>query len=160
MFIISGMATRRGAGIIRFVLAASALLAVAGQVLGQAHETKCANSTVADAWGPKVAEQAKSFLAELQKAVESSDAAKVARLVQYPVRIIGDGRQIKIAHQSDFIHKYSSIITPKVRAAILAQSAECLFGNYQGMMIGDGQIWFQPEASGQMRIITINTDAP
>ena len=43
-----------------------------------------------------------------------------------------------------------------VREAILKQSQECLFGNDQGVMIGNGQIWFQPEPSGKMKIITIN----
>jgi len=159
MFII-GIAIKGCIRIIGRCLAASVLLAIMGQSLGKAQEAKCQNSTVADAWGPKIAEQAKSFLTELQKAVESNDAAKVARLVQYPVSVYGTGRQSKISRESDFIQKYSSIITPKVRKAILSQSAEYLFGNYQGMMIGRGYIWFQPEANGRMRIITINTDAP
>lgn len=150
----------RGTRIIGRCLAAIILLTVAGHSLGRAQDSKCNNSTVADAWGPKFADQARSFLTELQKAVEGNDAVKVARLVQYPVRIIGDGRQSKITRPSDFIQKYSSIITAKVRKAILAQSAECLFGNQQGVMVGNGEVWFTQDSRGQMRIITINTGAP
>jgi hypothetical protein len=109
-------------------LAASVLVASAAQAQAMARETRCENSTVADAWGPKIAEHAKSFLAELQQAIKNNDAAKVARLVCYPVRINGEKRQFKISRQPDFIQSYSSVITPKVAKAILAQSADCLFG--------------------------------
>jgi hypothetical protein len=31
---------------------------------------------------------------------------------------------------------------------------------WQGMMVGNGQLWFQKEASGEMKIITINVSIP
>ena len=91
--------------------------------------------------------------------VTADDAAGFARLVHYPVRVFDARGQRKIARRSYLVQKYSSIVTPDVRNAVLAQSADCLFGNYQGMMIGNGQVWFQPEANGDMRIVTINTAA-
>ena len=51
-------------------------------------------------------------------------------------------------------------MTSRVRHAILAQSASCLFANGQGVMIGRGQIWFQEQSDGKMKIITINLGAP
>ena len=122
--------------------------------------SNCPNSTVQDAWGPEVTSQAKSFLVTLQKVVESNDSAGFARLVHYPVRIIDGARMSKIANRSTLIRKYSSLMTANVREAILKQSQECLFGNDQGVMIGNGQIWFQPEPSGKMKIITINLTTP
>jgi hypothetical protein len=51
-------------------------------------------------------------------------------------------------------------MTPKLRRAILDQSPACLFGNYHGVMIGSGQIWFDEQPGGAMKIITINLNAP
>ena len=122
--------------------------------------SNCPNSTVQDAWGPEVASQAKSFLVTLQKVVESNDSAGFARLVHYPVRIIDTGRISRISNRSTLIRKYPSLMTANVREAILKQSQECLFGNDQGVMISNGQVWFQPQPSGKMKIITINVTSP
>ena len=137
------------------------VITAAPRVLYASQSTSnCPNSTVQDAWGPQIAAQAKSFLVALQKVVESNDSAKFARLVHYPVRIIDGARVSKIANRSNLIRKYPSLMTANVREAILKQSQECLFGNDQGVMIGNGQIWFQPEPSGKMKIITINLTSP
>ena len=37
---------------------------------------------------------------------------------------------------------YRRIFTARVRNAILRQRFEKVFGNYQGVMIGDGAVWF------------------
>jgi hypothetical protein len=105
-----------------------------------------------------MASEAKAFLAKLQHIVKTNNKKEFASLIDYPIRVYLGGHLTKISSRSDFVHKYSSIIAPDVRHAILAQSADCLFGNYQGMMIGRGQVWFQPGSDGQMRIITITSD--
>jgi hypothetical protein len=46
-----------------------------------------------------------------------------------------------------------------VRQAIGQQSAKCLFGNYQGAMIGNGEVWFSQQQRGGMKIITVNPTA-
>jgi len=120
----------------------------------------CRNSTVEDAWGPTVASEARSFLGRLQGIIESGDKKQFASLIHYPLRVFDGDRKIEITSRTDFAKKYSSIITSDVRHAILGQSADCLFGNAQGMMIGSGQVWFLPDSSGKMKIITINKTAP
>jgi hypothetical protein len=121
----------------------------------------CRDSTVEDAWGPTVASEARAFLATLQRVVKAGDKKQFAKLIHYPVRVFEDGgRSVEITSRSDLVKKYSSILTPAVRHAILTQSAACLFGNGQGMMIGNGQVWFQKEPDGNMKIITINLPAP
>ena len=39
------------------------------------------------------------------------------------------------------------------------QTAQCLFGNSLGAMVGGGEVWFREQAPGQWKIITINETA-
>ena len=136
------------------------LLITASQIVSTAQSTsKCKNSTIEEAWGPEYASQARSFFATLQRVVESNDSAKFARLIHYPVRLSG-AHVTKITRPSELIRKYSSIMTSEMRKAILAQTPECLFANGQGVMIGNGQIWFQQDQGGKFKIITINVMSP
>ena len=103
------------------------------------------------------------FLTQLQGAVRSNDRAAVAGLISYPLRV-------NVAGQAKFYRNvravqadYDRIFTPRVRSAILAQRFENLFGRDQGVMIGDGAIWFDhscrnPSCSplGPVRIRAIN----
>ncbi len=120
----------------------------------------CDGSTVADAYGPEAAAQAKEFLAEFQRVVKADDKAKFATLVHYPLRVLGGKHNVTIASPSELIQEYSSVMTPGVKRAILAQTGECLFGNDQGMMIGSGDVWFREQQGHGMKIITINLGAP
>ena len=114
------------------------------------------NSTVQDAWGPAIASQAQSFLDKLKRVVKENNKVEFASFVHYPLRVFDRNHDIKISSPSELISKYPHILTPDVRHAILTQSAQCLFANAQGMMVGNGQLWFQQEASGEMKIVTIN----
>jgi hypothetical protein len=116
----------------------------------------CPNSTVADAWGAEFASRAETFLASLQEAVRNDDATRFAALVQYPVRVINGTHTTKIATPDELIRKYSSVVTPIVKQAILEQTPTCLFGNYQGVMVGRGQVWFAEQPGRAMKIITVN----
>jgi hypothetical protein len=33
---------------------------------------------------------------------------------------------------------------------------ECLFANWQGVMIGDGEVWFEEQQNGSVKIKTLN----
>jgi hypothetical protein len=104
--------------------------------------------------------EAKLFLVRLQHIVKSGEKNRFASLIRYPIRILDGKHSVEISSASDFVDKYLSIITPEVRQAILMQSASCLFANGQGMMIGRGQLWFQKQSSGALKIIVINLGAP
>jgi hypothetical protein len=120
---------------------------------------RCGHSTVEDAWGPTVAAEARSFLLKLQHIVKMNDKKQFSLLVHYPIRIRGGKRVIEISSPTELADKYSTVLTSDVKHAILAQSASCLFGNGQGMMVGRGQLWFQKEPNGEMKIFTINPTA-
>src|SRR5262252_6897859 len=95
----------------------------------------CRGSTV-DIFGPTKATAARSFLVALQTALRKDDRKLIASMVAYPLRLrlSGDGGTIR--NRVELLSKYSTVFSPKVKQAILGQSAKCLFGNWQGAMVG------------------------
>lgn len=78
---------------------------------------------------------------QLQKAVAADDGATVATLVRYPLRVEVDGKRREISNAAAFEKDYPHIMTPAVKQAILAQAFDDVFVNWQGVMIGQGQVW-------------------
>jgi hypothetical protein len=76
-----------------------------------------------------------------QKAMIAHDAAAVAALVAYPLRVRVAGHAVTIGTPRDFIAQYDSIVTPAMAAAIGRQRYDALFVNYQGVMFGSGEAW-------------------
>lgn len=103
------------------------------------------------------------FLSRLQSAVRANDKGAVAGLAASPLRVNFEGGPKTYSDRNSIERDYDRIFTPRVRRAILGQRADRLFANYQGAMIGDGQVWFDqtcPNDScsppGPMRIKAIN----
>ena len=118
----------------------------------------CQGSTV-DLQGPKTAKAARAFLAEFQAAVRANDKQKIAHMVSYPVNIIRSGKRTRIHDRQTFLARYDSLFSERLRKVILDQSAHCLFGNANGEMIGNGEVWFSEMGDGSVKIITINPTA-
>ena len=81
-------------------------------------------------------------LATLQDAVRKHDAAAVAALVSYPITINPHKpNALIIRTPATFVARYDQIITPHIAEVIEKQKYEDLFVNYQGAMLGDGEVW-------------------
>jgi hypothetical protein len=80
-------------------------------------------------------------LTDLQRAVSQHNAAAVAALVHYPIKVNPGKHPITIKNPKAFIKDYDRIITPDIAAAIYKQKYDALFVNSQGVMIGDGEVW-------------------
>lgn len=76
-----------------------------------------------------------------QKAVVAKDAAAVAALIAYPLRVKLGGKVVAIRDARDFIVHYAAIVTPAMAAAIGRQRYGTLFVNYRGVMFGNGEAW-------------------
>ena len=97
------------------------------------------------------------FFHNLQEAVARSDRVGVASVVSYPITVMIAGRKVKLRNRADFLRRYNLAINQRVKHAIADQRAEDLFVNYQGVMIGDGEIWLnQLYRSKLIKIIAIN----
>lgn len=102
------------------------------------------------------------FLIGLQIAILTGDRSRVATLVDYPLEVrIGDER-VTVRTADELVARYEDLFTPEVEAAIERQTYGSLFANDQGVMIGDGQVWFGGVchetscAEPLIRIIAIN----
>ena len=63
-------------------------------------------------------------------------------MVSYPLRTrIGD-KWVRLKTPAQFLEHYDALLPAKTRAAIAQATYEGLFANSNGVMIGDGQVWF------------------
>ncbi len=142
---------------------ASALLlsfAVALPASGQSSsDTQACQGSTVDLQGADVAKKSRAFLAELQSAVKSDNKSRVAAMVSYPLLVIHGSRKTRIKTKAAFLSSYDTIFDEHVRKAVAQQTSKCLFGNYQGAMIGNGEVWFSEQANGTMKIISVNPGA-
>jgi hypothetical protein len=117
--------------------------------------------------GATVASEAHVFLLQLQQAVKADDKNALASLMNYPLRAQLNGKSMSVKTNNDFKRSYNEIITPAIKAAILAQDPNCLSyassgftpedGSEVAIAIGKGELWFNSVGSeGTMKVITIN----
>ena len=118
----------------------------------------CEGSTV-DLQGADFAQKSRAFLVQLQSLVKAEDKPRVAAMISYPLLVIHGSRKARIKTKAEVLNQYGAIFDAHVRQAIAQQSAKCLFGNYQGVMVGAGEVWFGEQQNGAMKIITVNLTA-
>ena len=82
-----------------------------------------------------------AVITTFQKAVADHDAAGVAALVQYPIGLKVNGKEMHIKSAQAFAEHYDGIMTPSITKVVAGQKYEDLFVNYKGIMFGSGQVW-------------------
>lgn len=131
------------------------LLVAAGATGADAQSSGNVDATLDTLFGAH--EPYRQFLDSLKKAVAEDDRAQVAAMVAYPFHVRIDGKVVTLRDQAGFVTDYDRIVTPKVKQAIAGQSYATLFANDQGVMIGDGEVWFSGVGSNAVvRITAIN----
>ncbi|GGA74983.1 hypothetical protein GCM10011385_31270 [Nitratireductor aestuarii] len=101
--------------------------------------------------------QYRAFLEQLQKAIAADDRQAVAAMVDYPFETRIGGKKVRIRDKKRFVADYGKIITRKIKDAVAKQRYEDLFANWQGVMIGDGEIWFSGIGGNDtVKIIAVN----
>ncbi len=100
-------------------------------------------TSLASAAAYEITKEDRDFFNELRTAVLADDAARVAALVQFPISVRVKEKEITLTGSRDFAQHYREIVTSDVKTAVRQQSAERLQKNWQGVMIGSGQIWFE-----------------
>jgi hypothetical protein len=118
-------------------------------------KTDCGHSTVAD-FSPSLQPKANAFLASLKAAVKAQDKRRVAGMMQYPLLVNMSKGHTQIKTTTQFIAEYDRLFTPPIRKAIEEQTPACLFASWQGVMIGGGEVWFEEQSNGSMKIKTLN----
>ena len=111
-----------------------------------------------------------AFLARFQEALKQNDHTDVAALVNYPLLATPD-KKIHIRSRAQLLANYDSVFNSEVRAAILKATADDVWGNSRGFMVGRGVIWFDavvPASQSALgnakkypfKIITVNPAFP
>lgn len=140
-------------------IALAAALALAGAATSALAQDLTTSESVQFLLGDST--QYREAITAFQQAVKAHDAAGVAALVRYPikVRIGGSSRTIKTPQA--FIAKYDSIITPAIAAAVQDEPYGDMMVNAQGVMLGRGEVWIngicrdKACTKSDVRVITI-----
>ena len=83
-----------------------------------------------------------SFLDRLQTAVRDDDPAAVVKLISFPLRVNSGGQSQTYPDAKSVRRDFDRIFTAQVREAILEQRADRLFSRDLGVMVGNGEVWF------------------
>ncbi|HEV3471568.1 MAG TPA: hypothetical protein VG148_19730 [Pyrinomonadaceae bacterium] len=101
------------------------------------------------------------FLAELQRAVAAGERREVSRMVLYPLKVRIRGRRVVLRGPRQFLARYDALFNPHVKSVLAAQKFEGIFRNWQGYMVGRGEVWFEQLAdTGEFKVIAVNNTAP
>lgn len=101
----------------------------------------------------------RAFFDKLKAAVAADDRTTVAGMVSYPLETRIGGKRVKLRDPAHFIASYGQIMTARVKQALAKQDYADLFANAEGLMIGDGEIWFSGIGGGTpatVRITAVN----
>lgn len=98
-------------------------------------------------------EEVTIFLDALKKAVQQDNPKEVAKLISYPCRWNTKKEHKVLKTEKDFLKYYKCIMQKSLKELIEKTQTGDLFVNYQGFMIGNGEIWFDPRKG----IKTFNT---
>jgi hypothetical protein len=112
------------------------------------------------AWAQSEVQAKPAAVLQLQRALRDHDRAWLADHVRYPLRYHGRAVAV-IRNRSDFLRNYDTIVSDRLRSAVLTQDPERVFENWQGLMVGDGShnIWLRESGEGagaRYEIVTIN----
>ena len=153
----------RASEVVRSLLAGLIILvagvtASAGQSAG-AKATPCDGSNVTGPMFSQVGTSeavVKAFLGALQKAVASDDRRKVASMIRYPIVAWARDRDILFKTPASLVASYELVFTAALKKTIAEARTECLFTNWKGVMIHDGEIWMNAPSPRVLKIIRIN----
>ena len=87
-------------------------------------------------------------------AVVKGDKEMAASSIRYPIRVRVGTAVRSIRSRQELISNYDAIFQPAYRQAIAAALPRNMFARDQGIMLGNGQVWFGPDG----RVIALNND--
>ena len=102
--------------------------------------------------------EVRQFLRDLKSGIASTNEKAICDMIEYPLRTT----DVSVSNAAACRENFGTILNRKVVAAVSAQSFDELFVNYQGVMIGSGQVWFSGICrdkgceTSDMKIIAVN----
>ena len=105
-----------------------------------------------DAAGVTNDEIVNSAAAAFRNAVMQNKRDIVAKALIYPFETKVNGKMTRIASARTLLAHYDSIFTSAYRATIAHDVPRLMFARDQGVMLGNGEVWFNPDG----KVITLN----
>ena len=102
------------------------------------------------------------FVENVKTALQKNDATALSTMCIFPLRLNYQDGATKSKHTdvkdaNDFVNSFDKIFTPAMKSAILNQPNSDLFANYQGLMLGNGEVWAQYDAeTNALKIFSVN----
>ena len=112
--------------------------------------------TLGDLYGRDHDEVVNRAAQRFRLAVMGRDKNTVAALIRYPIEITVDGKRLRIKDPRALTLDRERIFTPKYCNAVAQAVPRAMFVNEQGIMLGDGEAWFDSDGN----IIAINPREP
>lgn len=100
-------------------------------------------------------QEVSDFLDTIKQAVAQDNREKIASLIRYPMGIYDGGELIRTyPNSASVLENYDSIVTDQVKSTLSTTNFDGLFVTQEGVMVGQGQIWFN-QIDGDMKIMVI-----
>jgi hypothetical protein len=103
-----------------------------------------------------------NFYSDFKNAVVNRDSIKIANLILYPNTFYyGNNKTFPINDKKSFLKLYSKIFNNKLKQLIINAKDDSLFANSSGIMLGNGQIWFNEvliHGKWVLKIFTLNNN--
>lgn len=84
----------------------------------------------------------KAFFEQIRKAILTEDVKWFSEAIGYPIVLRTSSGEIKLKDKRDFKEHSALVFNARLKSTVRKQSPDSLFKNWQGVMIGNGEIWF------------------
>ncbi len=101
-------------------------------------------------------EDVETFAKEIKSYIKNDKRKEFAELIQYPISVKIHNANKTIYTPDEFIQSYEDIITDHFKYKIDVSYTRYLFSNDMGVMMGNGDIWFNSLEGKGLKIIAIN----
>jgi len=105
----------------------------------------------------------KAFFEQIRNAILTDDIDWLANSIAYPIVLRLPGNEITVRNKHDLKKRSKLILNERMKSVVRTQSPDTLFKNWQGVMIGDGEIWYsmiiekgREKRGWVLRVIAIN----
>ena len=88
-------------------------------------------------------DEVENFMKKTKNSVLTLDSVWLSKNICYPIAVTIQNQEIKIYNENEFLKNFNEIIDSEFRDRIQNLTPVNLFSNYQGAMLGNGEIWIQ-----------------
>jgi len=82
-------------------------------------------------------------------AVVAGNRTVAAKYVSFPATFLRSGKRVSMGNSAEFLEDYDQIFTAAFVAQIAKGIPHHMFANAQGIMLGDGAVWFDAEGKAK-----------